>query len=79
MHDLAVAAQILEAVKGRGPLRAVHVLIGRDSCLTPEHLARSFDAAKRGTEAEHAELVVLRGPGDGVTVVSVEAMEDGHA
>lgn len=78
LHDMAVAAQILEAVKGRGPLRAVHVLMGRDSCLTEEHLTRSFDALKCCTEAENAELVVLRGPGCDITVVSVEAAEGGH-
>jgi Zn finger protein HypA/HybF involved in hydrogenase expression len=78
LHDIAVAARILEAVKGRGPLRAVHVLVGRDSCLTAEHLTRSFDALKRRTEAENAELVVLRGPGSDITVISVEAAEGGH-
>jgi Zn finger protein HypA/HybF involved in hydrogenase expression len=75
LHDSAIAAGIMEAVKGYEGLKAVFVLVGRDSCLHPDMLARSFDLLKKGTAAERAELVVLPGPGSEVSVLSVEVDE----
>ena len=72
MHDSSVAEGIVDAVKGYAGLKAVYVLVGRDTCLRPDMLVDSFNIVKKGTPAENADLVVLPGPGDEVSVLSVE-------
>lgn len=76
MHDVSVAQKILETVKGCKNLRSVFVLVGRDSCIRAEMLGHSFDIAKRGTPAESAKLVVVPGPGEDITILSVEVDRD---
>jgi Zn finger protein HypA/HybF involved in hydrogenase expression len=79
MHDVSVAERILDAVKDCKGLRTVFVLVGRDSCVRADMLERSFDAAKRGTPQEAAKLVVVPGPGEDITVISVEVDDDARA
>lgn len=72
MHDSMVVTKILDAVKGYSGLLRVYVSVGRRSCIRPDMLKRSFDAAKQGTKASEAELVTVPCPGEGIVVLSVE-------
>lgn len=72
MHDVTVAARIIDTVKGCKGLKSVFVMIGKDSCVSADMLEKSFEEAKRGTAAEQARLVAVPGPGADVTVISVE-------
>jgi Zn finger protein HypA/HybF involved in hydrogenase expression len=78
MHDIAVAASIVEKLKGYAGVKTVFVLLGRDSCVSAEMLKHSFGEARRGTPAEKAELVVVPGPGDEITLLSVELEDAGR-
>lgn len=75
MHDAAVAAGIVDKLKEYSGVKTVFVLLGRDSCVSAGMLKHSFAEARRGTAAEKAELVVVSGPGDEITLLSVE-LED---
>ena len=75
MHDVAIAASIVEKLKGYAGVKTVFVLLGRDSCVSAEMLKHSFSEARRGTPAAKAELVVLPGPGEDISLLSVELEE----
>ena len=70
MHEVAVAAGILEAVRAetaaRTPVRAVKVgiRIGEMAGIDPESLAFCFEALVAGTDLEPLELEVERGSAD---------------
>ena len=68
MHELAVAAEILDLARrearaaGAGRVLSVRLRVGVASCLSPDSLAFGFEALARGTEAEGCRLVVERPP-----------------
>jgi Zn finger protein HypA/HybF involved in hydrogenase expression len=72
MHEASVAVRILETVEGYKGLQSVFVTVGRKSCVHPDMLKNAFDTVKQGTPVAFAELVVLPGPGEDITVLSVE-------
>jgi hydrogenase nickel insertion protein HypA len=68
MHETALALSILDIVvnkcseAGGRTVDSVRVRIGRAAGVLPEALTFAFDAAKQGTVAEHAHLVVEHVP-----------------
>lgn len=68
MHELAVAAEILELARrealaaGARRVLCVRLRVGVASCLSPDSLAFGFEALARGTEAEGCRLEVERPP-----------------
>lgn len=68
MHELAVAAEILELSRreamaaGAHRVLSVRLRVGVASCLSPDSLAFGFEALARGTEAEGCRLEIERVP-----------------
>lgn len=68
MHELSIAASILETVEGeiasrsggvpRGSVCEVALRIGRMSGIEPEALSFAWEVARRGTICDSAELVL---------------------
>lgn len=62
MHEAAMAESILDAAlriageHGSPPVSAIHVRIGELQMVVPEALESAFEAGKRGSGAEGAEL-----------------------
>lgn len=69
---MAIAASIVEKLKDYQGVKTVFVLLGKDSCVSTEMLKKSFGEARRGTPAEKAEIVVVPGPGEEISLLSVE-------
>jgi hydrogenase nickel incorporation protein HypA/HybF len=78
MHELAIAQGIIEKVDetaaGR-KVRRVIVEIGRDSCVSAEALAFSFDLVAEGSAAHGAVLDVRSVMGTTLNVKSMEVEE----
>jgi hydrogenase nickel incorporation protein HypA/HybF len=68
MHELAVAAEILDLARrearaaGARRVLSVRLRVGVASCLSPDSLAFGFEALARDTEAEGCRLDVERAP-----------------
>lgn len=64
MHELALAMNVVRIVDERAALadilsvHVVHMDVGALTCVESRALALGFEAAKRGTAAEHAKLEI---------------------
>jgi hydrogenase nickel incorporation protein HypA/HybF len=71
VHELAIAANILDIVRAHVPpgqeaeVRAVRLRVGSLSGVVPECLAFNFGALVHGTSLAQAQLVVDSAPGAG--------------
>jgi hydrogenase nickel incorporation protein HypA/HybF len=83
MHEVGVAAAILDAVRkesaARKPARPtkVGVRIGAMASVDPESLAFCFEALVRGSELEPLELAIEPGPADELEFTYLE-LEDSY-
>jgi hydrogenase nickel incorporation protein HypA/HybF len=72
MHETSIALGILEIIndrclaEGYHSIESVRLRIGRAAGIMPEALLFSFDAAKEGTPAENAQLIIESIPLGGV-------------
>ncbi len=68
MHELSIAESLVEQAvtaarqAGGGRIVRLRVIVGELSGVDPEALAFAFPVAARGTEAEAAELDLVRSP-----------------
>jgi hydrogenase nickel incorporation protein HypA/HybF len=66
MHELALMEDLVAAVGEEirdGQIRVVRLVIGRETCVSPEALRFCFDVCARGTSLEGAALDIVEGVG----------------
>ena len=78
MHELSIALSIVEGVAeeaeqhGGGPVRAVHLRLGRLSGIVPEALLFSYEVACEGTSLQGSELRIEEVEGSEMLIVAME-------
>jgi hydrogenase nickel incorporation protein HypA/HybF len=84
MHELSIAQEIVETVRGHvpleasGPVRRVRLKLGALNRIVPDSLRFCFEAASRGTVVEGAMLEIHEIPGDEIRVVDFELDDRGR-
>lgn len=69
MHEMAIAMEIVDIVKGSIPqdlpdaqVRRINLEVGRLSAIVPDSLRFCFDLIVKGTSLEGAELIIQQRP-----------------
>ncbi|MDW7650652.1 MAG: hydrogenase maturation nickel metallochaperone HypA [Bacillota bacterium] len=82
MHELSLVSQIItqvgdDAVRhGLNKVYSVTLAVGRQAHVQADALTFGFDAAKRGTVLQEAELVIVAADGDELEVQEYEGERD---
>jgi hydrogenase nickel incorporation protein HypA/HybF len=78
MHELSIALSIVDGVTeeagqhGGGPVRAVHLRLGRLSGIVAEALLFSYEVACEGTALQGSELRIEEVEGNEMLIVAME-------
>ena len=78
MHELSIALSIVDGVEeeaarhGGGPVRAVHLRLGRLSGVVREALLFAYDRACDGTSLEGSALQIEETEGNEMRIVGME-------
>jgi hypothetical protein len=78
VHELALMEDLIAAVEEetRGPpatrVHVVRLLVGRETCVSPDALRFCFDVCARGTALEGAALEIVPGAGDELRLQDLE-------
>lgn len=81
MHELSIALSIVDGVAeeaarhGGGPVRAVHLRLGRLSGIVAEALLFSYDVACEGTPLSGSQLRIEEVEGTEMLIVAMELDE----